>query len=198
MVDQAHSAHNPPAHTSESSVSAKRADPHEAPRHPLISGLIVILGSVEDIILTGIALLLIVLAVLLLINGALGLVRAVVQADLSGLELDILESILLVAVIMEIVYTVMLSLRSHELSAEPFLVVGVIAVIRRILEITIKSSSVASSTDEFRGLLMELGLLAFIVVALAVSIFVVRRSAQSFNIRLPSAALSEAETHPKY
>jgi len=167
-----------------------RPDPHEAPRHPILTAVIRVLGSVEDIILTGIALLLIVLAVLLLINGALGLIRAVVQSDLSGLELDILESILLVAVIMEIVYTVMLSLRSHELSAEPFLVVGVIAAIRRILEITIKSSSVDSSSDAFRGLLLELGLLAVIVVALAISIFIVRRS-QGFNVKLPSAALAE-------
>jgi uncharacterized membrane protein (DUF373 family) len=167
-----------------------RPDPHEAPRHPILTAIISILGSIEDIILTGIALLLIVLAVLLLINGGLGLVRAVVQSDLSGLELDILESILLVAVIMEIVYTVMLSLRSHELSAEPFLVVGVIAAIRRILEITIKSSSVDSSGEAFRGLLYELGLLAVIVVALAISIFIVRRS-QGFLMKLPSVVLAE-------
>jgi len=172
-------------------VSHARPDPHEAPRHPILTAVIQVLGSIEDIILTGIALLLILLAVLLLVNGALGLIRAVVQADLSGLELDILESILLVAVIMEIVYTVMLSLRSHELSAEPFMVVGIIAAIRRILEITIKSSNVPSSSDEFRGLLMELGLLAIIVVALAVAIFVVRRS-QGFLLKLPSAALAEA------
>lgn len=172
-------------------VSHARPDPHEAPRHPFLTAVIRVLGSIEDVILTGIALLLIVLAILLLINGALGLIRAVVQADLSGLELDILESILLVAVIMEIVYTVMLSLRSHELSAEPFMVVGIIAAIRRILEITIKSSNVPSGGAEFRGLLMELGLLAIIVVALAIAIFVVRRS-QGFLLKLPSVALAES------
>ena len=172
-------------------VSHARPDPHEAPRHPILTALIRVLGSIEDVILTGIALLLIVLAILLLLNGALGLVRAVVQANLSGLELDILESILLVAVIMEIVYTVMLSLHSHELSAEPFMVVGIIAAIRRILEITIKSSNVPSGSEEFRGLLMELGLLALIVVALAIAIFVVRRS-QGFLLKLPSVALAES------
>lgn len=163
----------------------------EHTRHPILTSLIRVLGTVEDVILTSIALVLIVLAALLLINGILELARAVIEADLGGLSLEILEDVLLVAVIMEIVYTVMLSLRSHELAAEPFLVVGIIAVIRRILEITIKSSGLDSSQPTFQWLLVELGILSVIVIALAASVYVVRRSTK-FTIKLPSAALAEA------
>ena len=168
---------------------------HGHDRHPILTAIIRVLGIIEDIILTAIALVLIILAALLLINGILELVRAVADADLGSLSLDILENVLLVAVIMEIVYTVMLSLRSHELAAEPFLVVGIIAAIRRILEITIKSSGLDSSSTAFQGLLAELGLLAIIVFALAASVYIVRRS-QKFTLKLPSVALAEAsENH---
>lgn len=46
---------------------------------------------------------------------------------------DFLDSSLLVLILVEIVYTVVLSMRAHSLSAQPFLVVGLVAVIRKIL-----------------------------------------------------------------
>ena len=100
--------------------------------------IVEILSTAENLVLTAVAVVLIVLAAMLLINGAVLLVNAVVTGSLHDHVLDVLDTILLVAVVMEIVYTVTLSLRSHELAAEPFLVVGMIAAIRRILEITIK------------------------------------------------------------
>lgn len=175
-----------------------------------------ILGIVEEVILAFIAIVLIVLAVLLLIDSGSQLYEVVKSKGLAGLNpptitstpnntsqsnsssdtseetgatLTILESILLVAVIMEIVYTVTLSLRSHELSAEPFLIIGIIAAIRRILEITIKSSNLKSDSQTFQWLLVELGILSVIVIALAASVYIVRRS-QKFVLKLPSAALA--------
>jgi uncharacterized membrane protein (DUF373 family) len=44
---------------------------------------------------------------------------------------------LLVLMMVELAYTVIVSMRGKVLSAEPFLIVGLIAVIRRILVITI-------------------------------------------------------------
>jgi len=51
------------------------------------------------------------------------------------------DDVLLVMMTMEIVYTVTLSLQSHKLVAEPFLVIGIIAAIRRTLVITAESRS---------------------------------------------------------
>lgn len=54
----------------------------------------------------------------------------------EGLELratDFLDKMLLVLILVEIVHTVVLSLRAHALAAQPFLVVGLVAVIRKIL-----------------------------------------------------------------
>ena len=41
--------------------------------------------------------------------------------------IEILDSVLLVMMTMEIVYTVAISLESHTLNAEPFLIIGALA-----------------------------------------------------------------------
>ncbi len=46
---------------------------------------------------------------------------------------DFLDKVLLVLILVEIVHTVVLSLQAHALSAQPFIVVGLVAVIRKIL-----------------------------------------------------------------
>jgi hypothetical protein len=51
---------------------------------------------------------------------------------------------------MEIVYMVTLSIESHKLVAEPFLIVGAIAAIRRMLVITAQSTARESNIRPFR------------------------------------------------
>ncbi|MHB8628042.1 MAG: phosphate-starvation-inducible PsiE family protein [Aggregatilineales bacterium] len=174
MSHEAHSAANEAR-----VVPRTHAEEAEHVRPQAITVAVRLLGIVEEVILALIALVLIILAVLLLLEAAAQLFQAFKGNGLEGISaasLTILENVLLVAVIMEIVYTVTLSLRSHELTAEPFLVIGIIASIRRILEITIKSSDISSDTPQFQGLLGELALLSVIVIALAVAMFLVRRS----------------------
>jgi uncharacterized membrane protein (DUF373 family) len=84
-----------------------------------------------------------------------------------------LDVILLVLMVVELAYTVLLSLRGSVLMAEPFLIVGLIAVIRRILVITVgehgpSGASVASSA-------YELGILTGVVIVFVASIFLLRR-----------------------
>jgi uncharacterized membrane protein (DUF373 family) len=128
-----------------------------------------------------IAIVLIVVAVLLLGNSVISLVQLANPSQAVGnvrdLAIEILDSVLLVMMTMEIVYTVAVTLESHQLVAEPFLIIGAIAAIRRMLVITAESTKVeASNPEQFRSLLMELGLLALIVIAMAVSVYVLRRS----------------------
>ena len=91
---------------------------------------------------------------------------------------------------MEIVYTVAISLEAHALVAEPFLIIGAIAAIRRMLVITATSTKDEHSAPEvFHNTLVELGLLALIVVTMAVSIYILRKAET-----LRAAALPEAKT----
>jgi hypothetical protein len=67
-------------------------------------------------------------------------------------------------------------LESHTLSAEPFLVVGAIAAIRRMLVITAESTKQEGNPEVFRNMLIELGLLAVTIILIAGSVYILRRS----------------------
>ncbi len=141
------------------------------------------LHRAESLILVLIAIVLIVIAVLLLGNSVFGVTALLTPSSgtssVRDVAIDILDSVLLVMMTMEIVYTVAVSLESHQLVAEPFLIIGAIAAIRRMLVITAESTKVeASNPAQFFNLLIELGLLAMIVIAMAVSIYVLRRSSR--------------------
>jgi hypothetical protein len=91
--------------------------------------------------------------------------------------IEILDSVLLVMMTMEIVYTVAISLEAHALVAEPFLIIGAIAAIRRMLVITATSTKDEHTAPEvFRNTLLELGLLALIVVTMSLSIYTLRKA----------------------
>ncbi len=130
----------------------------------------------ERIILTLIAAVLVALAVLLLLSNVVGMVQSVIAGQMNDKAIDILDGVLLVMMTMEIVYTVTLSLQSHKLVAEPFLVIGIIAAIRRTLVITAESTKIEHDAALFQSTLMELALLSLIVGVMATSIYIMRRS----------------------
>jgi hypothetical protein len=94
--------------------------------------------------------------------------------------------VLLVMMTMEIVYTVAVSLQSHTLVAEPFLIIGVIASIRRMLVITATSTDHENNPALFHNTLIELGLLAATVIALAAAIWILRHS-HKLNVKQESS-----------
>ena len=89
---------------------------------------------------------------------------------------NFLDMILLTLMVVELAYTVMLSLHGEVLLAEPFLSVGLIAVIRRVLVITIGE---VSANQGARGVApsstIELMELTAVVVAFVVAIFILRQ-----------------------
>ncbi len=134
------------------------------------------LKGAESVVLTLIAIVLVVLAVVLLADGVISMVNDIMTGSVLNTGIEILNGVLLVMMIMEIVGTVTMSLESHTLVAEPFLIIGAIAAIRRMLVITAESTQLElTNPDAFRSLLLELGLLAMIVVAMAISILILRR-----------------------
>jgi phosphate starvation-inducible membrane PsiE len=141
-----------------------------------------LLRAAESVVLTLIAIVLVVLAIMLLGMSVIGMIRDVHAGTLGNAGIEVLNSILLVMMIMEIVYTVTRSLESHLLVAEPFLIIGAIAAIRRMIVITAESTNVqATNPEAFRALLWELALLAVIVVSMAIAVWILRRS----NLDLP-------------
>ncbi len=145
-----------------------------------------VLRAAESIVLTLIAIVLVALAVLLLGTSVKGMIGDMGAGTLANAGIEVLNSILLVMMIMEIVYTVTRSLESHTLVAEPFLIIGAIAAIRRMIIITAESTNIQLTNPEaFRLILMELALLAATVVAMAFAIWILRRSntGSSFEVK---------------
>jgi phosphate starvation-inducible membrane PsiE len=144
------------------------------------------LGSSESAVLVLIGMALVSVALLLLYSGVHDLWEAVKQGPdtVEHKAIEILNTILLVMMTMEIVYTVAISLKSHTLNAEPFLIIGSIAAIRRMLVITATSTELEHATPEdilkFHNTLVELGLLGGTVVAMAVAIFILRFSQRKY------------------
>ncbi|MGB8214866.1 MAG: phosphate-starvation-inducible PsiE family protein [Anaerolineales bacterium] len=157
-------------------------------KKPVLFRAPVFLKRVESVVLFVIAIVLALLAVLLLVSSVQALYVAVIGGQIRDQAIEILDSVLLVMMTMEIVYTITLSLESHKLVAEPFLVVGAIAAIRRMLVITADSTKIENQPILFQNSLYELGLLAVTILFIAASIYILRRS-QKF---LPPSGEDEA------
>src|SRR5438552_743588 len=153
-----------------------------------------LLGTSESVVLVLIGVALVLVAVLLLYASMHDLNEAVHNGpgEIEHKSIEILNTVLLVMMTMEIVYTVAISLESHTLNAEPFLIIGVIAGIRRMLVITATSTEQEARPEQFHNMLVELGLLAATVVALAVAIFILRYSAHKYVIAPRTEAKARA------
>jgi uncharacterized membrane protein (DUF373 family) len=92
--------------------------------------------------------------------------------------LHLFDRLLLVLMLAQIVYTTLSFLRLGSLQVEPVLVVGIIAVVRRILVVTAVMGGTlrqADSTAEtFQEIVLELGLLALTVLALSIAVYLLR------------------------
>jgi len=132
---------------------------------------------VEDVVYIGIGVLLTFSALVLLVNGAVGLWRATIEgAPLPGV-INLLDRTLLVLMLVELLYTVQVSFREHTLLPEPFLIVGLIAATRRILVVTAEFSVTGKegAPDRFRNGMLEIALLTLMTVALVASLLMLRR-----------------------
>ena len=133
-------------------------------------------SRVEDVVYVGLALMLSITAVVLLGYGALDLWNAVRAGELGASVVTLLDRILLILMIVELLYTVQVSLREHALVPEPFLVVGLIAGIRRMLVLTAEfSDMIGEGGDLFRNAMIELALLTLMVLALVLALVLLRR-----------------------
>ncbi len=145
--------------------------------HPVRRAVVRTLALVEDGVYVGLGILLSGSAVVLLVAGAIIFVQALMAGSLVGRMVELLDQILLVLLVIELLYTVQVSFREHGLVAEPFLVVALIAVVRRILVLTAEMPKLPQATESvFRHAILELGLLSVLVLVLVGSLVLLQRS----------------------
>ncbi len=147
------------------------APTQSGPSARLLGGLV----RFEEVLYAAVAILLAVAAVLVLVGTVHELAHAIsTGAGAVNTAVTILDRILLTLIIAELVYTLRFVLRTHEIVAEPFLFIGLIAVVRRILIVTAQFEHPAVSGRGLTNLLLELGLLGFLVLALATALALIR------------------------
>jgi uncharacterized membrane protein (DUF373 family) len=97
--------------------------------------------------------------------------------------LEIIDHLLFVLMLIEILHTVRASMRTGGLTCEPFLVVGLIASIRRVLVIALRSSQTTEQggmTDAaqklFQASMIELVVLALLIAVMVVAIYILHKA----------------------
>jgi uncharacterized membrane protein (DUF373 family) len=98
---------------------------------------------------------------------------AIEDRPLTQSLLDGVEGLLLVFIFAELLHTVRVVIAHDELRTEPFLVVGIVAAIRRFIVASAEATN-AIGTSNFRDQMLELAILVAAVVALSFAIWLMR------------------------
>ena len=129
--------------------------------------------------------LLVVAAAFILVDTIEGLVSGVAEArPILDVGLRVLDRVLLFLIIAELLYTLQLVTARGEIFAEPFLFIGLIAVVRRVVVITAEVEKLPLGGRALTNFLLELGMLGILALAFGLSIYLLRRGAAAERISM--------------
>ena len=131
-----------------------------------------ILDTFERVAYLAIALALSVPIVMLVVSAVISMFE-VSEVGVLETSLTVLDRVLLAFIFVELIDTVRVTVRERGIFiAEPFLLVGLIAVVRRILLLTAELEQ--ASGEEFRDMLIELGVMTGLVIVLTIALYFTR------------------------
>jgi phosphate starvation-inducible membrane PsiE len=133
-----------------------------------------ILDAFEPIAYLTIAFALSVPIVMLIVSAAMTMLEV---AHLGVLEtvLAVLDRLLLAFIFVELIATIKITQTERGIFiAEPFLLVGLIAAVRRILLLTAGLEQ-AESMEKFQNMVIELGVMTGLVIVLTIALYFTRR-----------------------
>lgn len=130
------------------------------------------LSFVEDVIYIIVALLLTASAILLIYNEFISFPEFFKAENQVQTIIEIISKTLLLVMVLEILYTVRITIKEHVLCSEPFLIVGLIAAIRRILIISVET---AYFQEKISMYMLEIGVLSGMILVFVVSIVLLKR-----------------------
>ncbi|MGO4444909.1 phosphate-starvation-inducible PsiE family protein [Mycobacterium sp. 2YAF39] len=137
-----------------------------------------VLGFLEDVVYWAIA--------VVLVSGSIALLVAQFHTML-GLRtspakivmLEVLDGLLLIFIFVELLYAVRSCLRSREIVAEPFLIVGILACIKEIVVLSVEAATLLKDGPQFSRAIVEVAVLGVAVLVLALSAYVLRERRRS-------------------
>jgi uncharacterized membrane protein (DUF373 family) len=146
------------------------------------------LSLVEMVIYAALGIVLSLAAMFALFTACHALWQGFAARESAKTVVEVIDRLLVVLLLVEILHTVRISIRSHTLVTEPFLVVGLIASIRRMLVITLDAANLTSAENwaadgkaRLHASMLELGLLAATVMVLVISIHILRKSQSPYE-----------------
>ncbi len=143
----------------------------EPEKRPL---LVTILDYSQNVVYYGMAIALLVTIGVLFISVGTSLLEVFEVSPLQT-ALAVLDRVLLISIFVELLVTIAILVQEREIFAEPFLLIGVIAVVRRILLVTAEAGQTADA-ERFLNLVTELGVLTVLVISLAAALYFTRRA----------------------
>jgi uncharacterized membrane protein (DUF373 family) len=133
------------------------------------------MGYAQNVVYYGVTLVLLVaIGVLFVSVGQILLVAF--EVDPLQTTLEILDRVLLITIFVELLITIEVIVRERQLVAEPFILIGLVAVVRRILLVTAEAGQSLQDPARFLNLMTELGVLTALVLSLSAALYVARRT----------------------
>ena len=137
------------------------------------SGIAALLGYGEFLIDAAVALALTIGGVILLGVVVYDFLRDLGRAPFIDQVLELLSGLLLVFIFTELISTIRVVIARRRVEVEPFLIVGIVAAIRRLIVISAEAENLLGSA-QFRDLMLEIGVLAGTVLVLGATVFLLR------------------------
>ena len=132
-----------------------------------------LLGYGEFLIDTMVALALIVGGTILLGVVLYDFVRDLGQGPFIVEVLELLSGLLLVFIFTELITTIRVVIARRRVVVEPFLIVGIVAAVRRLIVISAEAENLLG-TAQFRDVVLEIAVLAGTVLLLGATVLILR------------------------
>lgn len=139
------------------------------------AGMPKVLHQAEHYIYVAAGFILVVAAGGLILIGVAEMVGHVFEGDYVRAIIQLLDRMLLVLMVAEVVYTIGRITRTQILEVEPFLIIGTIAAVRRMLIITAETTGHFKIDDStFQAAMAELIILAIMIFLFALAMRLLR------------------------
>ena len=133
-----------------------------------------LLVIVEDIIYVSIAALLAVSALVVLVRSTFVLFDSA-ASEVDNAMVNVLDSLLLVFIFVELLYAVRTTLKERQIVAEPFLIAGILTGIKEIIVLSVKAANdYLGIGPEFARAVVEIAVLGVLVAVLSYSAVLLR------------------------
>ena len=139
------------------------------------SWLLTIMNYAQNVVYYGVTFVLLV-AIGVLFFSVGQIILSAFEVDPLQTTLEILDRVLLITIFVELLITIEVIVRERQLVAEPFILIGLVAVVRRILLVTAEAGQSLQDTERFLNLITELGVLTALVISLSAALYVARRT----------------------